>query len=88
MRIELFGVPCLLAGRRAVELVPSAATLGEAARALGLACPVLVGPVLEPGSAWLRDGYTFAVDGRFTRDPASPVAPGAAVLLVAAQAGG
>jgi len=88
VRVELFGVPRLLAGRRAIEVEPPSPTLADAARALGAACPALVGPVLDPASGWLVEGYTFALETRFTRDPAACVPPRASVLLVASQAGG
>lgn len=85
VRVELYGVPRLLAERRDVEV--QAATLGEAARALASAAPSLVGPVLDE-EGWLVDGYAFVVDERFTREAATPVTPRSSVLLVASQAGG
>jgi molybdopterin converting factor small subunit len=85
--VELFGVPRLLAGRRSVELGDAGPTLADVARTLAAACPALSGPVIgEDG--WLRPGYQFAVDERFTRDPAAPVAAGSALLLIASSAGG
>jgi molybdopterin converting factor small subunit len=84
--VELFGVPRLLAGR-AIETAHRD-TLGELAAALAARCPELVGPVLDEATGWLRAGYTFVVDERFTRDAGYPVGPGAAVLLVASAAGG
>ena len=87
MRVELFGVPRVLAGRRSVELDADGATLGAVARALGRECPELRGPVLDQAD-WLLDGYLFAVGDRFTRDAGTAVADGAPVLLVASSAGG
>jgi molybdopterin converting factor small subunit len=86
--VELFGVPRVAAGARAVAVEPSGATLGDVASALATACPALRGRVLDSATGWPVDGYLFAVDERFTRDPATRVAPGTAVLLVAAAAGG
>ncbi|MFM9105610.1 MAG: hypothetical protein ACKOWF_02790, partial [Chloroflexota bacterium] len=83
--VECFGVPRLLAG----PAVPCRGrTLAELARDLGRQRPALLGPVLDPAAGWLLPGYVFVLDGAFTRDPAAPVRPGAAVLLVAAAAGG
>jgi molybdopterin converting factor small subunit len=87
VRVELFGVPRLVTGRRAVEVETSGGTLGEVARALGQSCPELRGRVLDR-SDWLLDGYLFAVDRRFTRDAAATVGEGGPVLLVASSAGG
>ena len=87
VKVELFGVPRLVTGRRSVEVETPGDTLGEVARALGQACPELRGRVLDQAD-WILDGYLFAVGERFTRDAAAPVATGAAVLLVASSAGG
>lgn len=86
LTVELFGVPRLLAGRRAIAA--RGATLGDLAADLARACPALAGRVLDAGSGWLLDGYSFVVDERFTRDAACPLRPGASVLLVASAAGG
>lgn len=86
IEVELFGVPRVLAGRRSVNV--AGATLGEVAGALGRACPALVGRVLDAEGAWLVGGYTFVVDERFTRDAATPLTGGSAVLLVSSVAGG
>lgn len=84
--VELFGVPRMLHGQATVTV--DGATLGEIGRALRDAAPALAGPVLDPASGWPNDGYIFVVAGRFTRDPATPVAAAAAVLLVSSVAGG
>ncbi len=86
VRVEFFGSPQLLTGRRQVE-VPGR-TLREVAGALAHEFPALAGPVIDPATGWLNGGYIFVVDGRFTRDPSYPVGPGSTVLLVSAQAGG
>lgn len=88
IRVELFGVPRVAVGQRAVTVEPAGGTLADVARALASSCPALRGTVLDEASGWPIDGYLFAVDERFTRDPALPVPPGSAVLLVAAAAGG
>lgn len=84
--VELFGVPRLLAGERALPAVGR--TLGELAADLGRRCPALLGSVLDRESGWLLEGYVFVVDERFTHDPACPLGPRAAVLLVSSVAGG
>jgi len=86
VRVELFGIPQLLTSRRLVGV--AGRTLGEIARSLAEAFPVLAGPVIDPETGWLNAGYQFVVDGRFTRDAGHPVGPQSCVLLVSAQAGG
>jgi hypothetical protein len=71
-----------------VTIRSEGATLADAARALAAAYPDLVGKVLDPATGWPVEGYSFAVDARFTRDPSANVPPGAALLLVSSQAGG
>ena len=88
LQVELFGVPRLLVGQRHLALEPSGTTLADAARALAEACPALVGKVLSPQTGWPLDGYTFAVDTRFTRDPAALLPATGSLLLVSSQAGG
>ena len=83
--IELFGVPRLRAGRDA--LCVDAASLGEAFRALGEACPSLAPSVVDGGR--LQPHYLVAVNGtQFTADPATPLTDGDVVVLVSAEAGG
>jgi len=84
--VELFGVPRLLAGTR--HLAVAGRTLGDVAAALGETCPVLLGPVLDPATGWLREGYIFVAGERFSRDPERQVGDGSAVLLVSSVAGG
>ena len=86
--VELFGVPRLAAGRRAVTVDADGDTLADVARALAELCPVLRGRVLDAATGWPLDGYVFAIDERFTRDGAEVVGPDSAVLLVASAAGG
>lgn len=84
--VELFGVPRLLHGQATVTV--TGATLTDIAHSLKDAAPALAGPVLDQLSGWPLDGYTFVVDERFTRDPATPIAAASTVLLVSSVAGG
>jgi molybdopterin converting factor small subunit len=86
--VELFGVPRLAAGQRAVTVETAGSTLSDVARALAETYPALRGRVLDETTGWLLDGYLFALDERFTRDQTTPVQHGASVLLVASAAGG
>lgn len=86
IQVEVFGVPRLLLGAPRADA--AGATLGALSADLAGRCPALAGPVLDPDSGWLLPGYVFVVDGRFTRDPALPVAPASEVLLVSSVAGG
>ncbi|HEX8203683.1 MAG TPA: hypothetical protein VF590_24620 [Isosphaeraceae bacterium] len=83
--VELYGVPRLRAGVARVPL--EAATLGEALRGLGRACPALEGSVLRDGG--LHPAYRLSINGdHFVADPGQPLADGDALLLLAADAGG
>jgi molybdopterin converting factor small subunit len=84
--VELFGVPRLLAGERSV--LAAGANLGELAADLVRRCPILAGRVLDAGSGWPLDGYSFVVAEQFTRDRSHPLREGTSVLLVASAAGG
>jgi hypothetical protein len=84
--VELFGVPRLLLGQGHVAVTGE--TLAEVARMLLAAAPALAGPVLDPATGWPNAGYTFVIDERFTRDPATPVTAASSVLLVSSVAGG
>jgi molybdopterin converting factor small subunit len=86
VEIELFGVPRVVTGKRSVSVV--ACTLGDAANKLALAYPDLIGTVIDQGTDWLFNGYTFVVDDSFTRDPKTPLSAGVSVLLVSSVAGG
>ena len=79
-------MPRLLAGERSV--LAAGETLGELAADLVRRHPVLAGRVLDAGSGWPLDGYSFVVGERFTRDRALPLREGTSVLLVASAAGG
>ncbi len=84
--VELFGVPRLLTGKRAVDI--AGLTLRDVSAALASACPCLAGPVIDSSTGWLADGYTFVVNERFTRDPGLIIPPESPVLLVSSLAGG
>jgi molybdopterin converting factor small subunit len=86
LAVELFGVPRLLAGSRAVAA--SGATLGELATDLVRRQPVFAGRVLDPGTGWPLDGYSFVVDEQFTRERETPLREETTVILVASAAGG
>ena len=86
--VELFGVPRLVAGQRAVSVDTEGSTLSDVARALAETYPSLRGRVLDEATGWPLEGYLFALDERFTRDRNTPVQPGSSVLLVASAAGG
>ncbi len=83
--IELFGVPRLRAGVGRVDL--DAADVASALAALGRACPGLDGTVILGGA--VHPAYKLSLNGdRFVTDPATPLAPGDALLLLAADVGG
>lgn len=83
--VELFGVPRLRAGTGRVPL--DASTVGEALRGLARRCPALDGPVIAGGT--VHPAYRLSINGdRFVDDPATPLADGDALLLLAADVGG
>ncbi len=84
--VELFGVPRLVAGARAVDA--AGLTLADLAADLLRRQPSLAGRVLDPRTGWPLDGYSFVVDEQFTRDRTHPLRPESSVLLVASAAGG
>ena len=84
--VELFGVPRLLEGTRAIAA--AGATLGDLAADLVRRSPALAGRVLDAHTGWPLDGYSFVVDEQFTRDRDLPLHAGTSVLLVASAAGG
>lgn len=92
VRIELFGVPRLVAKTSEIEL--SAATVGEALAELDRLCPelqVLDGsaPGSPPGAGAIGSGYLVALNGHsFTGDPALALHDGDVLVVLSAQAGG
>ncbi len=85
-QVELFGVPRLLVGERAV--VARGETLADLAADLVRRHAALAGRVLEAETGWPLDGYCFVVDERFTREPAEALGAKTSVILVASTAGG
>jgi molybdopterin converting factor small subunit len=86
IEVELFGVPRLLVGQR--SLAVAGTTLRELAAGLATRGAPLVGPVIDPATGWLVDGYIFVVDEVFTRDPSRVLSPASTVFLVSSVAGG
>lgn len=85
VRIELFGVPRMRAGVDLVEV--EAASIGEALRALVVACPVLDRGVVVDGA--LSRCYLVAVNGlQMTSDPGTALRDGDVLVLLSADAGG
>lgn len=84
--VELFGVPRLLAGTRAV--IAGGATLADLAADLVRRTPALADRVLDAQTGWPLSGYSFVVDEQFTHDRACPIGAETTVLLVASAAGG
>jgi molybdopterin converting factor small subunit len=85
VRIELYGVPRLRAGRR--EFAVQASSVAHAIEALERACPALSGAVIERGQ--LLPAYRISLNGRhFVTDLATPVAAGDSLIVIAADAGG
>ena len=85
VRIELFGIARSRAGL--AEFVVDATTLGDALRALLIACPTLTGEVIDGDRP--AQGYLVSLDGeQFIADPARLVPDGATLLLLSGQAGG
>jgi len=84
--VELFGVPRLLMGARSITA--NGATLADLAADLVRRSPALAGRVLDAGTGWPLDGYSFVVDEQVTRDRNLPLKTGTSVLLVASAAGG
>jgi molybdopterin converting factor small subunit len=90
VRVELFGMPRLRAGRREVELeLPAETSRQQVMHALAEACPALVGPVLGEDLNGLQDGYVFNLNGTaFLSGDSISLQPGDSLLLLSNQAGG
>ena len=85
--VELFGVPRLRAGTG--RLTVEAGTLSDALEALARACPALDGHVVARGPGRVLPYYQVSLNGeRFLTDPATSLADGDVLLLLAADAGG
>lgn len=90
LRVELFGIARLRAGRDAVVLLlPAGGTLGDAIAQLADLMPELVGPVFGADRRSLAEGSVASFDGGpFTRDPGAPLPAGKPLLLLPASSGG
>jgi hypothetical protein len=84
--VELFGVPRVRGKASVIRL--DAATLGDLARRISEQHPELAREVLDPETGWINRGYTFVVDGRFSRDRCQSIAASTDILLVASASGG
>ncbi len=90
IKVELFGIPRLAAGRREIELdlPPEASRLGFA-EALAEACPALVGKVIRDDLTGLQDGYVLNRNGlAFLKSEPLNVQDGDSILILSNQAGG
>ena len=89
-RIELFGVPRMIAGTSAVPLdLRDPATLADAIEGLAASSPSLVGAVVRHDRRSLMAAYVVCRDGReFLRDLDTAIAPDDCLLLFATAAGG
>ncbi len=90
VRVELFGLARLAAGRRQVEVeVPEVAAPSDIATALAEACPALVGRAIREDRTGLKDSYVFNLNGTaFVAGGPLRLRPGDSVLLFSSQAGG
>ncbi|MEQ9324109.1 MAG: MoaD/ThiS family protein [Polyangiaceae bacterium] len=85
VRIELYGVPRLRAGKTTVDV--RANSVAEALEALASACPDLAPSVVDAGA--LSPAYLIAINGtQFDDDPATRLRDGDVLVLLSAQAGG
>ncbi len=67
--VEMFGLPCEIAGRREVEVkVEDGASLGDVIAALRREVPALEGTVIRAGEDRLMERYIFNINGRFYFD--------------------
>ena len=90
VRVELFGVPRILAGRKHVDLaVDPPADRAALAHSLALTCPALVGKVIRADGSDIEDGYVFNLDGTAFLPAEMPrLLEGDSLLLLSSQAGG
>lgn len=86
VRLEFFGIPQLRAG--VPQLDVPAGTLGSLLRQAASELPEF-GTSCVQNDGSLKPGYLACIDGRkFTTDPRTEVADGAAVMILSADAGG
>ena len=90
VKVELFGIPRIHAGKTAVELaVPYPANRGSLVVALANRCPALLGHGLKEDLTDLQDGYVFNLNGlAFLGEGDFTLANGDSLLLLSSQAGG
>ena len=90
VRIELFGLARITAGRRELRIcLPSASRVSDVAQALADVCPPLLGIVLLEDGSGLLDNYTLNLNGTsFVADGAVRLAQGDSLLIFSSQAGG
>ena len=90
VRVELFGLARIAAGRRELDIrVPSASRVPDIAQALADACPSLLGTVLIEDGSGLLDSYTLNLNGAsFLGDGTVRLAHGDSILVFSSQAGG
>jgi len=87
IHIELHGVPRLRVGT--ARLTVEGASIAEALAALARACPALAEHLIKPNGGGLHPAYRLSLNGdRFVSDPATPLADGDTLLLLAADVGG
>ncbi len=86
VRLELFGLPRLVAGTGAIEA--SGPDLANALASAVAQYPELANDILSADGTWLNAGYTFVVDGQFVNDPSHPVSADSQILLVSRASGG
>jgi molybdopterin converting factor small subunit len=85
VRVELFGIPRQRAGRAIVEA--QGRLLGDVLSDLAGRFPGLAECCIEQSR--LRAGFVASLDGqKFVTDPETELAPGEAVLILSADAGG
>jgi molybdopterin converting factor small subunit len=85
VHVEFFGIPRRRAGMAATYV--DAGTLGEVLDQLAARLPRFAESCLDGGR--LKGGYTASINGRiFTTSRETALAPGDAVLILSADAGG
>ena len=90
VRVELFGIPRIVAGMREVGLaIEAPADRRALLHSLGQACPSLAGKVILADASDLQDGYVFNLNGTAFLEGEMPrLREGDSLLLLSNQAGG
>ena len=90
VRVELFGLARMAAGRREMDVrVPAASSVRDIAQALADVCPPLCGVVVLEDGSGLLESYTLNLNGTsFVSDGAVRLAQGDSILVFSSQAGG